>query len=104
MHREQEHMLDACLFSRLQKALATTFRRPEQSKCIGDLARAIFGYRRGIVCWLELEPGFFQPAKVRRARIGKKGLTRREEGSHPARTNVGGSETEGDHKHHREVL
>jgi hypothetical protein len=75
MRREQEHVLDACLFPCLQEALRATFRRTEQSECIGNLARLILRDCRGIVRWLELEPGLFQPVKIRCARIGEKGLT-----------------------------
>src|SRR5262245_18455702 len=81
MRREQEHVLNARLFPRLQKALGTTFRRTEQSKCIGNSPRLILTQRRRIVRWLELEAGLFQPVKIRRARIGEKGLTWSEEAS-----------------------
>src|SRR5262245_37393736 len=104
MRREQEHVLDACLFARLQKALGTTFRRAEQSKCIGNLARVILGDCRGIVGRLKLEAGLLQPAKIRRARIGEKGLTWSEGASHPSRARLGGSETERDHEHDRKAL
>ena len=103
MRREQEHVLNACLLSRLQKALGTTFRRTEQSKCIGNLARLILGQCRGIVRRLKLEPGLLQPVKIRRARIGEKRLTWSEGASHPSRARLGGSETERDHEHHRET-
>jgi hypothetical protein len=75
MRREQEHVLDARLLPSLEKALGTTFRRAEQSECIGNLPRLILSDCRGVVRRLKLEAGLFQPVKVRRARIGEKGLT-----------------------------
>src|SRR5215470_9984633 len=94
MRREQEHMLDACLFPCLQKALRATFRRAEQPECIGNLARLMLRDCRGIVRWLELEPGLFQPVKIRCARIGEKRLTWCEGAPHPSRARFGGSEAE----------
>src|SRR5437763_1183021 len=103
MSREQEHVLNACLLPSLQKALGTIFRRTEQSKCIGNLPRSILRNCRGIVVLLKLESSFFQPVKIRGARISKKGSTRSEPASHPSRPCLGGSQTERNHEHHRKI-
>ena len=43
VRREQEDVLDTCLLARTQQSFRTTFRRAEQSKCIGNLVRAVLG-------------------------------------------------------------
>ena len=103
MRREQEDVLDARLLARTQQSLRTTFRRAEQSKCIGNLVRAVLGDGGGIVRFRNVEAGFPQPAKIRDTRIGEERLSRREPAPHPSRSHLGiGSETERDHEHHRE--
>jgi hypothetical protein len=67
------------------------------------LPRLILTQCRRIVRWLELETGLLQPVKIRRARIGKKGLAWSEPASHPSRARLGGSETERDDEHHRKA-
>ena len=104
MRREQEHVLDARLLLRLPEALRTPLWRAKESEGIGNLAGPLLRDRRRVVRRRDLEPGLPEPAKIRRAGVVEKGLTRREPAPHPSRSHLGiGAQAERDDEHYREA-